>query len=112
MLKLTHQFRGPCIICNCMPVDETKPNRPPLPMFVAVGVDVNWGENLNVCKICAGVMADLMGRPDEVKVQRLKTKLTALQGEFEKLMGEHDSLKERVRRMIDGKKAMREQRGQ
>lgn len=109
-LEVVRAFRGTCLICRCMPVDETKESRPPLPMIRAHGVDVNWGEDLNICMVCAGVMADLLGRPDEVKVQRVQRELTSLRDEHETLTHQHSRLEERVARMLDGRKAVKEHR--
>lgn len=109
-LEVIRAFRGTCLICRCMPVDETKESRPPLPMIRAHGVDVNWGEDLNICMVCAGVMADLLGRPDEVKVQRVQRELNQLTEVHDELMREHSRLEDRVARMLDGRKAVKEHR--
>lgn len=105
---MTKQFKGPCIICNCVPVDETTEERTPLPMFHAEGVNVNWNEDCNVCKICAGVMADMLGREDEVKVARLRKKHETLVAEHDELVEAHADLTAKVERLIDGKKAVKE----
>lgn len=107
-IVMTAAFKGPCIICNCVPVDETQEGRPPLPMFHAEGVNVNWNEDCNVCKICAGVMADMMGRADELKVARLTKELEALQTAHDELTETHAELVAKVDRLIDGKKAVKE----
>lgn len=105
---MTKAIKGPCIICNCVPVDETAEERTPLPMFHAEGVNVNWNEDCNVCKICAGVMADMLGREDEVKVARLRKELEALQSAHEELTSEHEKLTSQVDRLIEGKRAVKE----
>lgn len=105
---MTQKFNSPCIICNCTPVDETQEGRPPLPMFHAEGVNVNWNEDCNICKICAGVMADMLGRDDELTTARLRKELEALQDSHAELTNEHEKLTSQVERLIDGKKAVKE----
>ena len=107
-IVMTTKVKGTCIICNGMPVDETKETRPPLPMFHAVGVDVNWGEDCNICKICAGVMADLMGRPDELKVRKLSNQFQALKADHDDLIERFDEYREKVKSLVAGKKAHKE----
>jgi hypothetical protein len=107
-IKMTTAVKGTCIICNCMPVDETKETRPPLPMFHAVGVDVNWGEDCNICKICAGVMADMMGRPDELKVAKLSRQFRALKESYDEQTERFDKYREKVRELVAGTKAKKE----
>lgn len=106
----TRGIKGPCIICNCSPVDETVEGRPMLPMFHAVGVDVNWGEDCNICQVCAGVMADMLNRPDELKVARLSKAHQALVEDHEKLSSTFESYRDRVKDLIEGKKAQKELR--
>lgn len=101
----TAGVKGSCIICNCSPVDDTVEGRPMMPMFHAVGVDVNWGEDCNICQICAGVMADMMGRPDELKVRKLSKAHAELMEKFEDVSETFATYRARVKDLIDGKKA-------
>lgn len=103
-------IKGTCIICNCAPVDETKEDRPQLPMFHAVGVDVNWGEDCNICQICAGVMADMLGRASEIEVARLSKAHQALVEEHDAQDELFSKYRARVRELVDGKKAHKQLR--
>lgn len=103
-------FRGPCIICRCMPVDEESRERKPLPMFHAEGVDVNWGEDVNICQVCAGVMSDMMGRADEVTVQRLKTENKGLNAAYDELTKKYNEQTTRIKKILEGRKAEKTQR--
>lgn len=104
---MTNKVKGTCIICNGMPVDETSEVRKPLPMFHAVGVDVNWGEDCNICKVCAGVMADMMGRPDELKVAKLSKAHKELTAQFVDVSEKFSDYRERVKELVQGKKAQK-----
>ena len=102
--------KGPCIICNGAPVDETSETRNQLPMFHAVGVDVNWGEDCNICQVCAGVMADMLGRVDQVKFARLSKAHEALTEDYDKVTSTFKKYRDRVKDLIEGKKAQKELR--
>lgn len=106
----TSNFKSACILCNCMPVDETTENRKPLPMFHAEGVDVNWGEDANICMICAGVMADLMGRVDAGKYAQLEKDHNELLGEHEELDTAFENQRRRLSKILEGKRAEKEQK--
>lgn len=106
----TEGIKGTCIICNCYPRDETKENHVYLPMFHAVGVDVNWGEDCNICQICAGVMADMMGRVSAEKHDKLVTKHATLKADHEELQGQFTEQKARIGRILEGRKAAKEQK--
>ena len=99
--------KGTCIICNGAPVDETSEVRRQLPMFHAVGVDVNWGEDCNICQVCAGVMADMLGRPDEMKVKRLSKAHREVSIELEETTAKYTEYRERVKELVSGKKAQK-----
>lgn len=103
-------IKSPCLICNGAPVDETREDRRQLPMFHAVGVDVNWGEDCNICQVCAGVMADMLGRPDELKVQKLSRAHQALTEDHDALDKLFTKYRARVKDLVDGKRAQKELR--
>jgi hypothetical protein len=71
--------RGPCTFCGCTPTDQSQPHSPVLEMIRAVGVDVDWGNDLLVCQPCAGFIADMIGRPSAEKVEKVESRV-----EFEK----------------------------
>lgn len=105
----TTKFRGECVACRTVPVVDGRVR----PMLVAVGIDVNWGEDLNICETCAGVMADLLGRPDDdtlTKQTRLETENQTLKDRLDHVAGERDDLQSRIDRMLDGKSAVKEAR--
>jgi hypothetical protein len=83
-IVLSRKHGGDCILCMCRPVDHDGHVKP---MFTAVGVDVNWGENANICVVCAGVMADLLKRPPREEVAELKRR-------HQTLLEQHSSLQE------------------
>lgn len=104
----TRGVKGACIICNCMPMDETRETRTPLPMFHAVGVDVNWGEDCNICQVCAGVMADMMGRGKPGDEAKLKERVDEVEDELEELEEKFKDYKLKVKDVLNGKKAQKE----
>lgn len=107
---MTTRVRNTCVICNCMPVDETKETRPPLPMFHAKGVHVNWNDDCNICQLCARVMAEMLGMVEPDKARKLQEKLDALREEHIELEEAHEEQSERIRRILEGKKAEKAQR--
>lgn len=106
----TEGLKGTCIICNCFPRDETKENHVYLPMFHAVGVDVNWGEDLNICQICARVMGEMLGLVEPDDLVKLQQKHTKLKVDHEELQGQFDEQKARIKRILEGRKAAKEQK--
>lgn len=109
-IVMTHQFKSPCLICNCVPKDETSEVNHALEMFHAEGVDVNWGEDCNICQICAGVMADMMGRRTQKEYILLAEKHARLIEDHEELVETHAHQKDRLSKILEGRKAQREQR--
>jgi hypothetical protein len=106
-IELGHKHGGDCILCMCRPTNDHGQVEP---MFTAVGVDVNWGENANICVVCAGVMADLLGRKsseDWVKLVQAKRKLGDKVAEQEGKLAEQEELLNKIR---EGGKAQRKVR--
>lgn len=108
-IVLSSKHGGDCILCMCRPTTEGRTKRV-LPMFTAIGVDVNWGENANICQVCAGVMADLLGRPPEEEVQKLHEKYERLVEQHESLQEEHTEQDELITRIREGSNAQRKVR--
>jgi hypothetical protein len=107
-LILTHEFNGDCLLCGCTPVNEETPERETLPMVHQVGGDVNWGEQVNICMVCAGVIADLLDRPNADKVAKLQEAHLKLKNSHEKLQAEHVDTKKKIDQYVKGRKAEKE----
>ena len=107
-LILTHNFNGDCLLCGCTPLDELEPNRPTLPMIHQVGGDVNWGEQVNICQVCAGVIADLIDRPEAGKIEKLQTALTSVREKYEATAQELEETKVKIDKYVKGRKAEKE----
>jgi len=107
---MTPSVKSPCIFCNCVPHDDTKENRPPLDMFHARGVDVNWGEDANICQICAGVMADMMDRPSAEAHEKLYKQARQSADKYNELLAKYEAQSERIRTILAGRKATKEQK--
>lgn len=103
------QPQAPCLLCGCTPVSEDEKNEV-LPMVIGVGMDVNWGETVQICATCCGVISDLWDRVPEEKYKKVKGRLDKLQEKHNELQEEHDRLKSRVSKMLDGAKARKEAR--
>jgi hypothetical protein len=107
-LILTTNIGNDCLLCNCRPVNEDSREREVLPMIHHVGGDVNWGEQVNICMVCAGVIADLLDRPDKDKVEKLKEAHTNLKSEHAELVAEHEKQKLQIDKYVKGRKAEKE----
>src|SRR5262245_16594460 len=108
-IVLTQKFRHSCLLCNCTPMSEG-PTKQPLPMFHAEGVDVNWGEDALICQICVGVMADMLGRPSIDMHAQLIDERDDLQLQLEEVTGKFSDQSERINKILEGRKAEREQK--
>lgn len=96
---------GRCLICACTPLDETKENRPPLPAVHAEGIDVNWGDAVYICWTCAGVVADLVGRPSEDTVRTVVRGARLQKKENEKVRARNEEVEGLLRSMVEGDEA-------
>lgn len=100
--------QGDCSVCGSSPRNEKDRNGPKLPMIVAVGIDINWGEDLKICQPCANVIADLMGRADAETTEELGAKVVDL---TTRVKDQGKKLKEQqkvIDRIKDGAKAAKE----
>jgi hypothetical protein len=79
-----------------------------LPMVVCEGMDINWGEDMNICADCAGVIADLIGRVDPEKYHKLRERHDKLTQQHEDLQEEFVKQGALIERIRDGAKARRE----
>lgn len=86
---------GQCTLCGNVPMDETKEIKTPLPAIHAVGVDVNWGDDLYICWTCAGVVADLIDRPSTERWSRVRAAAKTHKSQNEELAERNKFLEER-----------------
>lgn len=106
-LIFTAKLNGDCLLCGCTPMSEG-PVPEVLPMAHARGMDVNWGEDVNICQSCIGVMADFCGRVSVEKHERVCSELAEVRREFELLSTRYEATRARVSRIVDGERAKRE----
>ena len=107
-LVLTNKLTQACLLCHCTPMDETKEVRTPMPMFHAQGVDVNWGEDALICQLCAGVMADMLGRVPVEKYDRLFKASKRIKEDNARLKKQTTDLTERLDIILAGERAKKE----
>lgn len=91
-----------CMFCATNPVDEMKENKPPLPFIEAVGMDINWGETPYICWTCAGLIADLVDRPDAEKIKAVLRGAKLQKGHNEKLVKENEELRGLMKGLLEG----------
>lgn len=103
--ELTDKPKGPCTACGSQPVDEKDQNRPPLAMIHAIGLDINWGEELNLCQNCVGHIADLVGRVSDEKIEALESQVALLTKQRDKANKELGELQPLVEKIREGAKA-------
>lgn len=106
-IELGHKHGGDCILCMCRPTNDHGQVEP---MFTAVGVDVNWGENANICVVCAGVMADLLGRVERSEHRELKRRYSDRLRDNEVLAEKLAEQEELLTKIREGGKAQRKVR--
>lgn len=98
-----------CLICGGTPLSEDGENKV-LPMVVHVGADVNWGDPVQFCQDCVGVMADLMGRVDKEDHDRVVFKSGELAENHNQLIEKYEAMSERLNKILAGKKAEKQQK--
>lgn len=90
---------GDCFICSCRPVDE----KGELYEFVYVeGMDINWGETPYICWDCAGIIADLIGRPEAEKIKAVLRGAKLQKKHNGKLVKENEELRAAVTGLLEG----------
>lgn len=97
-----------CIACGGTPRDDEGDNKP---AYFCEAVDVNWADSLFLCETCVRILSELYGAVSPEKVDELRQELGDRSIELNKLKEKHETLQERVDRMIDGVKAKREVTG-
>lgn len=100
---------GACLLCGNTPISEDE-KREVLPMVVAVGMDVNWGESVQICLDCVGVMADMNGRVTQEKYSKLIKAFDELQHKHLDLQTRFAGTTERLKKILDGKRAEAKQK--
>src|SRR5262245_32752375 len=107
-LVLTNRLTQACLLCHCTPMDETKEVRTPMPMFHAQGVDVNWGEDALICQLCAGVMADMLGRVPVERYEKLLRASKKVRDDNTRLRKQLAAQTERLDTILAGERAKKE----
>lgn len=102
--------KSDCTLCRTTPVDDTTETKKVLPMIVAVGIDVNWGEDMNICLDCAGVISDLIDRRPAGESHDWKLRAQDLEEELEQANAKLEAQQERFKRIVEGRKAEKEQK--
>jgi hypothetical protein len=97
-----------CICCHTNPTDD---EGTPLPMIEAEGVDVNYGDNLYICQVCAGLLGKMVGQEDSEKVQALERGLKKLRTQVKTETTRREKAESLLARIKDGKAAVAEVRG-
>jgi hypothetical protein len=93
---------GDCFICSCRPVDEEGELRE---FIYPEGMDINWGETPYICWDCAGIMADLIGRPDAEKIKAVLRGARLQKKHNTKLLAENEELRTSLQALLDGREA-------
>lgn len=93
--------RGDCTLCRNVVIDGGEVQE----MIVCEGMDINWGEDMNICSECAGVIADLIDRPENDEVEKLRGRVIGLNRRLEDLQAEFVRVSDLNARMIEGAKA-------
>lgn len=90
-----------CVLCANNPADENTGEQ--LPAIFAPGVDVDWGSSVYICYSCAGIIADLIDRPDGIA-----EKYMALEKKHKQLKADHDKAKDLLDRIAEGRAAVKQ----
>lgn len=93
---------GDCFICSCKPVDESGS---PREFVYPEGMDINWGEVPYICWDCCGIIADLIGRPDEEKIRAAVRGARLQKKHNTKLVAENEELRASLQAVLDGREA-------
>ena len=93
---------GDCFICSCKPVDE---EGRPREFVYPEGMDINWGEVPYICWDCAGIIADLVGRPDAEKIRAVVRGARLQKKHNVKLGAENEELRAAVTALLEGRDA-------
>lgn len=87
--------------CGGAPQDS-EGNRKPM---VDLEVDINWGDGAYLCGTCTNLIADLIGRPPTEAYEKTLSDYHGLEKKHKVLEKRATAQTERVRSMIEGKRA-------
>lgn len=90
---------GDCFICSSRPVDE---HGEPYEFVYPEGMDINWGETPYICRDCCGIIADLIGRPDEEKIKAAVRGARLQKKHNEKLVDQNEELTKLMKGLLEG----------
>lgn len=106
MVPAMDQQPACCLLCNQTPTRNGKP----LPSATVRGLDVNWGDSVFICWNCINIMADLVGRVDQDKAKKSAERNKFLEKRLTQVSKELSDAEDRIERMLDGNKAVKESR--
>lgn len=104
VVQTMEQNPGCCIICRGTPTDAEGRLRP----AIDADMEVNFGDWVYVCIECAEILAMLIGCLSMERSEQLQAMLHDANDHSEKLQEELDRERERMERLINGKRALRE----
>ncbi len=97
-----------CTACGSTPQKEDGSG--PEDAYFAEGVDVDWGNSLYICSSCVRVLGQLAGMATPDQVTRLQNEKEQALTEAEELQEELNRTDARLRKIIDGSKAVKEEK--
>lgn len=97
-----------CAGCGSTPQKEDGSG--PEDAYFAEGVDINWGDSLYICSSCVRVIGQLAGMLDPDAVIRLENEKEKALTEAEELQEELNRVDTRLKRIVDGSKAVKEEK--
>lgn len=98
---------GTCMNCGGSSFVDGELQRP---IFEFQGIDINWGDTPYICAECVKILCDLAGRVTHEEHDEVVATRDQLSEQLTTLGEEHEELKSRVNRMLDGARARREQK--
>lgn len=98
---------GTCMACGNSGLVDGEIQHPIVEMQ---GIDINWGDTPYLCAECVNVVCDLAERVTQKDHEDVIAERDHLSEQLTQLQEEHQSLQNRVTRMLDGRKAIKEQK--
>lgn len=95
-----------CVLCANNPIDEATGKQQEA--IFAPGVDVNWGDSVYICKSCAEIIADLMGRTTKAGFDKLQKQNEGLKLALDETVEKLDRAEALLGRIRDGRAAVKE----
>lgn len=72
------------------------------------GIDINWGDTPYLCGECIEILCTIVGRVSEDEHKEVVAERDALSDQLTALGEQHEELKGRVKKMLDGARAKRD----